>query len=399
MARILLINSVTNRSTGTITRQIQDHIIASGWESMIAYGRLKAVGDIEHTIRIGNTADVIRHVLYTRLFDSHGLASARATRHFLNEINKFNPDLIHLHNIHGYYVNYPILFDFLRAWGGPVVWTLHDCWAFTGHCAHFQNIGCTKWIQGCHACTEKKEYPKSIFIDGSRRNYQKKKNAFQSVDNMTIVTPSVWLKDQVKSSFLSKFPCRVIHNGIDTEVFSAHNVDAPEKGKSIILAVASVWTESKGLGDLEKLAAILPENWHVYAVGLTPKQINVLPSKITGIMRTENQKSLARLYSQASVFVNPTYGDTFPTTNLEALACGTPVATYRTGGSPEAIDSLTGRVVERGDVRALGDAIVELMAIPPKKIAKDCRERAVRLFDQRDRFAEYIDLYNSLLGN
>lgn len=304
--RLLQINTVArNGSTGKITEEIGRMAIIDGWESWIAYGRGKPESE-SNLIRIGNDFDMMRHGLQTRLLDLHGLASKQVTRKFIEEAKAINPDLIHLHNIHGYYLNYPLLFDFLKEWEGPVVWTLHDCWPFTGHCAHFQDFGCTRWTHGCYGCPAKKEYPKSIFIDRSSRNYQRKKNAFLSVDNLTIITPSIWLKNQAESSFLSKFNCRVIHNGIDTTLFSPYNDGLAEKGESIILAVASVWTESKGLEDIYKLASILPNDYKIYAVGLTPGQIKKLPSNVIGITRTENQHELARLYSKASVFINPT---------------------------------------------------------------------------------------------
>lgn len=395
MPKLLQINTVaTICSTGKIAEEIGRQAIADGWESWIAYGRGNPKSQ-SNLIKIGNGFDMMWHGLQTRLFDRHGLASKKATKTFIKEIKKINPDLIHLHNIHGYYLNYPLLFRFLEEWGGPVVWTFHDCWPFTGHCTHFENYGCKRWISGCYGCPAKKEYPKSGLIDQSKRNYSEKKSCFLSLKNLTIITPSAWLKEHVKSSFLADYDCFVFTNGIDTEVFSpCHRV---QDNKKTVLAVASTWTESKGTGDLRKLNDILPEDYKLVVAGITDKQKKHLPKGISGITRTEDQKELAKLYSEASVFVNPTYGDTFPTTNLEALACGTPVVTYQTGGSPEAIDKDTGRVVEKGDINGLCNAILYLESLPQEALSNACRKRAVRLFDQKDRFAEYISLYNSLL--
>jgi putative glycosyltransferase len=397
MPKLLQINVTANSgATGKISEEIGAMAIHRGWDSAIAFSRGTPISQSQ-LIHIGTPTDIRRHGLATRLLDRHGLQSKKATADLCRAISELKPDIIHLHNIHGYYINYKLLFDFLRRYDRPVVWTLHDCWAFTGHCSHFESIGCDKWKLQCYNCGQLHSYPASFVGDRSRANYLDRKAAFTSLGNLTLVSPSRWLDGLISESFLSEYPKKVIHNGIDINLFRPY-----EKSNSkspLILASAWVWNKSKGLGDVLKLREMIPDNYRICLVGLTAAQVKRMPPGITGITRTENQKALARLYSQASVFVNPTYGDTFPTTNLEALACGTPVATYRTGGSPEAIDPLTGRVVERGDVRALCDAIGELMAIPPKKISRDCRERAVRLFDQRDRFAEYIDLYNSLLGN
>lgn len=395
--KLLQINSVVGKgSTGKIAESIGKAAIQAGWESYIAYGRGKHPSSESGLIRIGTSIDVAFHGLQTRFLDRHGLASKNATQRLISDIDRLSPDIIHLHNIHGYYLNYPLFFSFLKEWGGKVVWTLHDCWPFTGHCTFPDYTSCDKWETACYHCEQTNFYPISNIRDRSCKNYRDKKFFFSKPLNQLILVPvSNWLADVAKRSYLSEAKSIVIHNGIDTTLFTPKDIIK----KKLVLGVAHSMNDFKGLSDFIKLRQILPDSFEIMLVGLTKKLIESLPKGITGLERTANQQQLVSLYSEASVFVNPTYGDNFPTTNLEALACGTPVATYRTGGSPEAIDSLTGRVVERGDVRALGDAIVELMAIPPKKIAKDCRERAVRLFDQRDRFAEYIDLYNSLLGN
>lgn len=396
MPKLLQINITSNSgATGKITEEIGAEAIRHGWESYVAYSRGIPISQ-SNLVTVGSRYDMRRHGLLTRLTDAHGLGSAKATKALIERIRTIGPDIIHLHNIHGYYLNYPRLFDYLREWGGLVVWTLHDCWAFTGHCAHFEDAGCRRWEVQCHHCPLRNTYPISWFADRSTRNYLDRKAAFTSLPNLTLVSPSKWLDNILGRSFLAGFDRRVIHNGIDINLF--HPYGQPGQEERMVLATAWVWNRAKGLDDLINLSRMLPANYRLCIVGLSEKQRRELPSSIKGITRTENQKALAQLYSKASVFVNPTYGDTFPTTNLESLACGTPVVTYRTGGSPEAISESTGRVVERADIPALYNAIIELGKLPQKELSRNCRRRAEELFDQRRRFVEYVDLYDSLIG-
>ncbi len=389
--RVLHINVTANwGSTGRIAEDIGHLVIANGWESYIAYGQHNCNSE-SHLIRIGNDYDVYMHGLESRIFDRHGLSSRRATRHFIEKIKQLSPDIIHLHNIHGYYLNYPILFEYLCSCGIPVVWTIHDCWAITGHCAHFMRIGCEKWREECHDCRLKHEYPASYVFDSSRRNFRKKKKYFLGIRNLDIVTVSNALEKYVKQSYLSDYAVQTIYNGVDLEIF--HPIK--DKSKGIILGVASIWSESKGLDAFLRLRQLLPENYKIILVGLSNKQIKNLPDGIIGISRTESRTQLVELYSEASVFVNPTLEDSFPTVNLEALACGTPVVTYRTGGSPEAVDELTGVVVEPGDINGLANAIYQA----EKLKSEDCRHRAETLFDKDLCYKKYIELYKSILAD
>ncbi len=396
MKRLLQINTVAaGGSTGKIVESIGRMAIADGWESWIAYGRGNPKSE-SNLIRIGNDADMMWHGLQTRLFDRHGLASKKATKTFIKEIKKINPDLIHLHNIHGYYLNYPLLFKFLKEWGGPVVWTLHDCWAFTGHCTNFQNPKCDKWMCGCNKCSQPYDYPKSWHKDRSDINFTEKRLTFRSIiKQLTIVAVSEWLKDSIKKSFLSEARITAIHNGIDLNAFKPYSTDTSE---NVILGVANVWSDKKGIDEFIFLREQLPENCKIILVGMTQKQIKSLPSGITGIGKTNSQQELARLYSSATVFVNPTKEETLSLTNIEAQACGTPVVCYATGGTPETVSSETGILIPSGDKEKLLDAVTRLLETPKCGLAEACRKRAVRLFDQKDRFAEYISLYNSLLG-
>ena len=369
------------RSTGRICTDLATALEEQGHEVKIAYGREEVPEQFQkYAIRIGNDLDVKLHGIKARLFDGCGFGSRRDTIKFIEWVKEYNPDIIHLHNIHGYYINIEILFDYLKTCEKRIIWTLHDCWAFTGHAAFCEAANCKKWITGCGRCPKKKEYPSSI-IDLSEKNWKRKKEIFECVPNMTVVCPSKWLANLVKQSFLSEYPVEVIYNGVDINTFSYNN-DSKLKDElgitnnKVILGVASVWEPRKGLNDFIKLREILDEEYKIVLVGLTKKQIDMLPEGILGICRTNSSLELVRLYSLADVFVNPTYEDNYPSTNLEAISCNTPIITYNTGGSPESA-LLYGYVVEKGDVEA---------------IAKIVKKHRPEMFDE-------IELRNSICIN
>jgi glycosyltransferase involved in cell wall biosynthesis len=402
MKTLLQINSVVNSgSTGRIAEEIGQTAIAAGWESYIAYGRNDRPSKSE-LIKIGNDWDIKMHGLQTRLFDRHGLGSKSATQELVEKIEKIKPDIIHLHNIHGYYINIEILFKYLQNTNIPVVWTFHDCWPITGHCSYFSFVGCDKWKTQCFSCPQKTDYPASWLIDRSEKSFNLKKKLFTSLPNVTLVPVSEWLYGILEESFLQNYPLKVIHNGINTEVFRPSTGDAFRAkhhfdNKFILLGVASVWSPRKGLKDFIALSKVLNNDFQIVLVGLTRKQMEQLPDNILGIERTESVDELAEIYAASDVYVNPTYEDNFPTTNLESLACGTPVITYKTGGSPEAIDDLTGIVVEQGNINKLVEAINQIKEKGKQYYTEACVERAHRLYRKEDRYREYIELYESLL--
>ncbi|HLW09800.1 MAG TPA: glycosyltransferase [Fermentimonas sp.] len=402
MKKLLQINSVVNSgSTGRIAEEIAHTAIASGWESYIAFGRNERYSE-SNLIRIGNDLGIKMHGLQTRLFDRHGLGSVKSTKLFIQQVDKIKPDIIHLHNIHGYYINIEILFNYLSKVDVPVVWTLHDCWSITGHCTHFSYVGCEKWRTKCYSCPQKNEYPASLFIDRSEKNYILKNELFNSLSNLTLVPVSQWLSDILKDSFLQKYPSSVINNGINTSVFKpTGNNEFRERyglqNKFILLGVAGIWSQRKGLEDFIELSKTLGADYQIILVGLTRKQKDQLPVEILGIERTESVEELAELYASSDVYINTTYEDTFPTTNLESLACGTPVITYNTGGSPESIDESTGIVVEQGNISKLVEAIRVIKDNGKQYYSDACVNRVNRLYKKEDRYKEYIDLYESLI--
>lgn len=402
MPKLLQLNASLNKgSTGRIAEQIASLARSRGWEAYMVHGaRYVNVSEMIARQVVTPLGEKL-HAVKSMLFDAHGLGSTLATRRVIEEIENLSPDIIHLHNIHGYYINYKVLFEYLRSVDIPVVWTLHDCWAMTGHCAWFDSINCERWKTGCYSCPLKGEYPKTLLLERSKRNYMLKKGLFASLGNMTIVPVSQWLEDIVKESILKGYPCHVINNGIDISVFSPLQSDLRSElgvdDKTVLLGVASIWEERKGLQDFIKLAETLPDMYRIILIGVSDSQCESLPNNVIGVTRTDSQKELAEYYSMADVFVNPTYSDNFPTTNLEALACGTPIVTYRTGGSPESVTEETGLVVDKGDFDALVKAIEEVRAKGKTHYSHACRQRAVALYNKDDRYEDYIKLYESLL--
>jgi putative colanic acid biosynthesis glycosyltransferase len=403
--KILQINTTINSgSTGRIAEDIGCVLLDHGHESFIAFGR----GNQEsksNKIKIGTQKDINQHGVLTLLTDRHGFGSKKATKQLLKEIDKISPDVIGLHNIHGYYINIEILFKYIAEKKIPLIWTLHDCWSFTGHCTYFDSVGCEKWKTQCEICPKTKMYPKSIGLDNSFKNFNDKKRIFNQIQNLQIVTPSHWLKDLVKQSFL-RHPAMCIHNGIDLNQFKPIlQIELLKEkwqliDKKIILGVASIWDERKGLKDFFELRNMLDKDMVIVLIGLSQKQQSILPAGILGIPRTESIEELVMWYSAADVFVNPTYQDNFPTTNIEALACGTPVITYNTGGSPEAIDLHTGEIVPKGDTMALKAAIIDWCTTKDRDDTREiCRERAVQLFNKDNRYSDYLHLYEQMIEN
>lgn len=396
--KVLMINSVCGiRSTGRICTDIAEVLQANGHECRIAYGREQVPEKYKDiAVRIGTDLDVKLHGIQTRLLDRHGFGSKAATKRFIRWVREYDPDVIHLHNIHGYYIHIGVLFNYLKTCGKKIVWTFHDCWPFTGHCTYFSWSGCDQWKNGgCAACKRLRSYPCSVLLNRAKDNFLKKMALFKDLPNLTIVTPSAWLATLVHDSFLRSTPVEVIQNGVDLSAFSPESkVELLQKygiqDKKIVLGVASPWSERKGLSDFVKLSDMLPEDYKVVLVGLSEEQIKTLPENVVGIRRTNNVAELAELYAAAEVFWNPTYEDNFPTTNIEALACGTPVITYKTGGSPESLDDICGWVLEQGDIQAVAQVI---LGIKEREHYKNCCADRSKMFDKARMCRDYLEIY------
>ncbi len=399
--KIVEINTVNGMgSTGKIAVSLYKLAENSGHTVYIAYGRGTSPIDV-NSYKIGNFLDFGTHVLSNFFLGNSGFASKAATKRFLNWLDTIQPDILHLHNLHGFYLNVELLFHYIKLHNIPVVWTLHDCWAFTGQCAHFDYINCRKWQEECCSCLiYRTDYPYSLFKDNSRQNYKLKKSAFTGVKNMTIITPSAWLTNLVKKSYLSNYPVQLIYNGIDLNIFKSLSVSNNSLiGKKILLGVANVWTIKKGWNFFLQLADIVDNTFHIVLIGVNKKQQLMLnknyPNKITAITRTSNQQELVEWYNAAYVFVNPTLEDNFPTTNLEALACGTPVITFDTGGSPECINDTCGIVVEKGNLTKLKEAILSLES-NTEITSSACREQAMK-YNKDILFSQYLELYKNII--
>lgn len=350
------INTVPNGSTGGIMMKEHRELLAAGGESYAFWGRGRA-GEGDREMRFATDAEVRRDALQTRLNGRAGFHSKAATRRLLERLDEIKPDVVHLHNLHGYYVNVEMLFEWLAARECKVEWTLHDCWAFTGHCAHFTYAKCAQWKTHCayseERCPQLGAYPKTYSKTSCAWNFDQKRRLFNLVPagRMKLITPSQWLSDLVAESFLSEYPVEVRRNTIDTSVFKPTPSDFRERygigDRFMVLGVASPWTERKGLTDFVRLAEELDsEKYAIVLVGLSEKQVKEMPAVIVGLARTDSREELAGIYSAADVFFNPTVEDNYPTVNLEAEACGTPVVTYDAGGCAETVRRVDSCVVE-----------------------------------------------------
>jgi putative colanic acid biosynthesis glycosyltransferase len=400
--KILQINTtLSSGSTGRIQTSLAGKANDNGFESYIAYGR-KIGSTPPKTFRIGTMLDFIIHLLLSRIFDKHGFGSRNATQKLIKWIQIINPDVVHLHNLHGYYLNIGVLFQYLKESQKPVIWTFHDCWPFTGHCSFFDAVGCRKWESACFECPNKTGYPKSWLKDNSKDNFLRKKHLFSGIKNMVIVVPSQWMAENLKKSFLNNYRMKIINNGINLEIFRPSDyLYARQKlnltGKYLILGVANIWDKRKGYYDFTMLRKMLPNEYEFLLVGLSENQIKELPDGIKGIRRTESTEELAYIYSAANVFFNPTHVDNFPTVNIESIACGTPVVSYNTGGSSEIIDISVGRIVPKGDLVQASEAIVDIARKGKKNYISICRDRAMAFFDQERCFTEYLSLYSEII--
>ncbi|MBR1796683.1 MAG: glycosyltransferase [Clostridiales bacterium] len=398
--KILLINSFyyNGGSTGRIVKDLYDAINANGDEAYIAYGlnRGEVIDDKEHIFRFERLFTKKIGGFEARLFGDHGFHNSWATKMLCKWIARINPDIIHIHNLHGSYINIEILFAFLKELCKPVVMTLHDCWTFTGYCAHYSFPYCDKWKTRCCNCQYLYKYPHTYFVDRSSSNYIKKSKIFNSVDNLNIVTPCQWLKQEVQQSYLYKHEVRVIANGIDLTKFTPIYSHFKEKngiGK-MMLAVASVWDESKGLQYLIKIAdTINRTDWKLVVVGNLKDRRLKNQNSVVWIPHTNNLDEMVELYSAADVFINPTLEDTFPTVNMEAIACGTPCVTFDTGGCGEVVSDATGFVITKGDWEQL---LKTAISCDKGKMHGDCVQKAKEKFTKELSMYGYIELYRGI---
>ena len=404
MSKLVLISAAFNcGAPGIIVEQIGQMAQSAGWEVAVVHGCRHYFPSNLRTIAKSTRSDEYLHALKGILFDAHGLGSKSHTKQIVKLLENYKPDLIHLHNIHGYYINYPVLIEYLNTAKIPVVWTFHDFWPITGHCVHFDFVGCDKWKKGCFNCQYHKEYPFSI-VDRSKQNYDLKKKLFNSLENLTIVAVSDWVKSVLKDSFLGEQSINRIYNGVDTTVFSPkdssfRHMHGINENDFMLLGVASPWSETKGIIDYFKLRGFLPPSYKIVLVGLTAKQMKTLPDGILGLERINSREELSEVYSAADVVLNLSYQETFGLTTVEGLSCGTPGIVYNRTASPELVSSDVGLVVEAGNIEALVDAIKQVRTNGKHFYSEACRHRAIYEFDKTKCYQQYIDLYSKIVSN
>ncbi|MBE5801725.1 MAG: glycosyltransferase [Clostridiales bacterium] len=470
--RIVHINVTATLSTGRIAADLCRHAMAQGHETLLCYGRGSAPKDIP-TLRVGEVTreldynkllrknfrnphrrmdvqtaltrrtlwDKLRsrsidlgvniHAGLSRITDRSGFYSSRSTRRLIRELEKFKPDLIHLHNLHGYYLHLPTLFRYLRDSGIPVVWTLHDTWAYTGHCAYYHfpvepflrkdldqqednyddyedeaaapaPVSCQLWKSGCHHCPLKDTYPISYVMDQSARNYKEKRALFTALPLMVLTTPSQWLRNEVLQSYLGKYRIYALPNGINLNDFSPcsdprfmqdismfYGLDRIGQRK-LVISVAAVWDDRKGLDDLIMLADELGDEYCVAVVGLDRYQVNNLPGHMLGVVRTSNVRELCVLYTAADLCISMSRGETMGMTLVESLACGTQVLCYDSTAMPEIVTPQVGETVPAGDIKAAADAVRRLCEHPKEPL--HCIARAAQ-YGRNLRYDEYMKLY------
>lgn len=398
--RIFQLNTFCGvKSTGRIASEIAKLVEKDGGICRIGYGVPQITEDSKRfAYQIGSPIGRKLHAVLRKLFDAEGYGSFFATRKLINELKSFKPDLVHFHNLHGCYLHIPTLFRYLAEADIPVVWTLHDCWPFTGHCAYFDYADCQKWRKECHSCPQKHSYPVCIGLEGSRRNHRLKKKWFSKLKKLTFVAPCQWMTGPQSASFMNHYPIRVIPNGVNRNIFhpvaNDLRIQYHLEDKKICLAVAAEWDERKGLKYICEAAQILRDNYAFVIIGLSQEQLKSLPANAIGFEHTASTEELAAWYTAADCFVNPTMEDNMPMVNLEALACGTPVAVFRTGGCPEAVDQSCGLVVAQGDVQAFCTAI-ETLCAQKKSMGESCLKRA-EYFDCETSFQAYLSLYKEI---
>lgn len=401
--KVLQINTTFHNggSTGRIVYELMQMQKHNGIEAFVAYGYDTGAEYTENIMCLQSLLQRKFNILRTRLFDNHGFYNEAESHKLIRWMDEIKPDIIHLHNIHNHYVNVKMLFDYIKQHEIPVVWTLHDCWSFTGHCAYFDYAQCDKWKSECHDCPLIKSYPPTWFLDRSTRNYHEKEKVFSGVKNLILISPSQWLANLTRESFLKRYNVEVINNGVDTDIFKPVASDIKERlgisDKKMVLAVMNVFEKRKGSDFLLELPQKMDNDEILVVVGLSPAQVNLFKQPhALGIQRTNNVHQLAELYSAADIFINPTLEDNFPTTNIEALACGTPVITFGTGGSVESVSEKTGIVVPKENLDRLLIAIRKVLDNGKNYYSAECVRKAHTFYDKNKQFEKYIELYKKI---
>ena len=391
MKKIVHLNVVCNGSTGKLMLGIHEEAKKRGYESYCFFGRGQKRED-RNVMKVGNRLSLLFHIFITRVFNKHLNGSYFTTKKLINRIKNINPDIIHMHNVHGYWLNIPMFFNYLKnEYKGKIVWMLHDCWAFTGHCPYFTSIGCDKWKAKCKNCPQLSVYPKTLFFDTTEKEYIFKKKLFTGLNNIKLVVPSKWLKSVVDESFLNIYECVAIENGIDFSIFKyTEDLDVLKKynipqDKKILLGVANVWEERKGLNIFLNMAKLLSKDETIVLVGLSKKQLKKLPANIIGVERTDNVKELVAIYSASDVFINPSLEETFSLVTVEAMGCGLPVITCDTSAIKDLITEESGIILHNMPTeKDYYEAYKNMKLYNKEEIIKHAHEYKIELFNERN---------------
>lgn len=404
MPKIIQFNPVANwGSTGRLTEDIGDVVMAAGWQSYIAFGR-QFNPSKSHLLQVGGKWSVLSHTLKTRLFDRQGFGSYFATKNLLKKFDEIKPDVFQFHNLHGNFLNLPLILKYATEKNIPIVWSLHDCWSMTGHCSHFISIGCEKWKTGCYKCPLKRKYPNSWLIDSSKRNYREKKALIQAVPRLTIISGSEWLAGIARESYFKGRVIRVIPDGIDTDIYQPrNNGDEIRKrlgleGKFVIVATGTVWDDDKGLSDYGKLKTMLSDDYAIVLVGMNEEALAMVPEGVIGLPRTKSPQELSEYYSMADCVMSLSKRESFGLTPVEGFACGTPAIVYDTTALPELITLETGFVAKFLDVEDVKKKVEAMRAKGKDYYSARCREIALEKYDRKVCFEEYMKVYMSYLS-
>lgn len=388
--RVLFVNGVVDYgSTGKIVRDLADGLKDQGHDVSMVFGRHQA-HELQNTVDVSSKLGFYHHYFGSRILGKHGQYSKRATKQTIQEIERFKPDVIHLHNLHGYYLHVPNLLKYLAKAGIPVIWTLHDCWMISGSAAYFDYYGCDVWDQGCQKCHNTKEYPINQFGLHQIQNLKWKQELVSQLSQLEVITVSNWLNELISSTFFQKHQIHTIYNGINENVFTPSPKSQSTQIK--LLGVANEWEKRKGLDDFIALNEKLDDRYEITLIGLSEAQVAALPSDMVGITRTKDQKELAQYYSDADIYLNLSVEETMGLTTIESLACGTPVITYNKTAVPELVDESVGLVVEAHDLNALQEAIT--------KVYESDTYKTETLVDYAHRFtndimiSNYLKIYN-----
>lgn len=402
MPRLLLINVALNwGSTGKIVEGIGKLAISKGWDVYVGHGaRYKSISVLKD-VQVSSKVGEIIHYIESSLFDAQGLGSRCETKRFLKQLDLIKPDLIHIHNIHGCFLNYPLLFKYIQSHKIPTIWTFHDCWPMTGHCVHFDKSKCTQWQSACLRCPQLRDFPSSFLLDRSHRNFVLKKTLFTSLEKFQITTVSSWLKNVATLSYLSKYTISIVPNGVNTEMFRPTESKIRQRygleNKKVLLAVASGFGERKGLNEYVALASKLSPEYQLLLVGVSKSDKKVLPNSIITINKANGAEELAAYYTTADVLLSLSYEETFGMTIVEAMACGTPAIVYDNTAQPELITAETGKVVPTGDLDSLIEAIEDICSKPKDEYSNACRSHSLE-YDEKVSYQKYMNIYDSVIN-